>query len=151
MLEDSAEAAVETSLAENFHRLAMNPADEAQAFAALVAGGATVEDVARRFGLTVRFVEGRLRLATLAPVVFEALASGQITLDIAKAYGALVAVWIVERDDGTYWDADWRTARSPRAQRWLSQIASRFDAVFGDYDCLGHMSNGEGVYAKRAA
>ena len=36
VLEDSAEAAVETSLAENFHRLAMNPADEAQAFAALV-------------------------------------------------------------------------------------------------------------------
>lgn len=89
VLEDSAEAAVETSLAENFHRLAMNPADEAQAFAALVAGGATVEDVARRFGLTVRFVEGRLRLATLAPVVFEALASGQITLDIAKAFGAI--------------------------------------------------------------
>ncbi|PLK22343.1 chromosome partitioning protein ParB [Porphyrobacter sp. TH134] len=88
VLEDSAEAAVETSLAENFHRLAMNPADEAQAFAALVAGGATVEEVARRFGLTVRFVEGRLRLATLAPVVFEALASGEITLDIAKAFGA---------------------------------------------------------------
>jgi len=88
VLEDSAEAAVETSLAENFHRLAMNPADEAQAFAALVTGGATVEDVARRFGLTARFVEGRLRLATLAPVVFEALASGQITLDIAKAFGA---------------------------------------------------------------
>src|SRR3546814_8321232 len=66
----------------------MNPADEAQAFAALVAGGATVEDVARRFGLTVRFVEGRLRLATLATVVFEALASGEITLDIAKAFGA---------------------------------------------------------------
>ena len=66
----------------------MNPADEAQAFAALVAGGATVEDVARRFGLTVRFVDGRLRLATLAPVVFGALASGEITLDIAKAFGA---------------------------------------------------------------
>lgn len=88
VLVDSAEAAVETSLAENFHRLAMNPADEAQAFSALVTGGAAVEDVARRFGLTVRFVEGRLRLATLAPVVFEALASGQITLDIAKAFGA---------------------------------------------------------------
>lgn len=88
VLEDSAEVAVETSLAENFHRLAINPADEAQAFAALVSGGATVDDVARRFGLTVRFVEGRLRLATLAPVVFEALASGQITLDIAKAFGA---------------------------------------------------------------
>ena len=45
-----------------------------------------------------------------------------------SVYGGLVAVWIVERDDGAYWDADWRTARSPRAQRWLSQIASRFDA-----------------------
>src|SRR5690606_14103664 len=82
------ESAVETSLAENFHRLAMNPADEAQAFASLVEGGASVEEVACRFGLTVRFVEGRLRLANLAPVVFEALAAGAITLDVAKAYGA---------------------------------------------------------------
>ena len=68
-----------------------------------------------------------------------------------SVYGSLVAVWIAERDDGAYWDAEWRTARSPRAQRWLSQIAARFDALFGDYDCLGHMSNGEGVYRRRAA
>jgi ParB family chromosome partitioning protein len=88
VLEDTGEGAIETSLAENFHRLAMNPADEAQAFAALIEAGASAEEVARRFGLTVRFVEGRLRLATLAPVVFEALASGEITLDLAKAYGA---------------------------------------------------------------
>lgn len=88
VLEDDAEIAVETSLAENFHRLAMNPADEAQAFAALIEAGASMEDVARRFGLTVRFVQGRLRLATLAPVVFDALAAGEITLDLAKAFGA---------------------------------------------------------------
>lgn len=68
-----------------------------------------------------------------------------------SVYGELVAVWIVERDDGTYSDAGWRTARSPRARRWLTQIAPRFDAEFGDYDCLGHMSNGEGVYRKRVA
>lgn len=78
----------EVSLAENFQRLAMNPADEAQAFASIIEVGATTEDVARRFGLTVRFVEGRLRLASLAPCVFEALAEGAITLDMAKAYGA---------------------------------------------------------------
>jgi ParB family chromosome partitioning protein len=83
-----ADASAGASLAENFHRLAMNPADEAQAFASLIADGASAEEVARRFGLTVRFVEGRLRLATLAPVVFEALASGEITLDLAKAFGA---------------------------------------------------------------
>src|SRR3546814_19940463 len=73
----------------------MNPADEAQAFAAIIEAGATTEDVARRFGLTVRFVEGRLRLASLAPRVFEALAEGTITLDMAKAYGAISDV---ERD-----------------------------------------------------
>ena len=33
--------------------------------------------------------EGRLRLASLAPCVFEALAEGTITLDMAKAYGAI--------------------------------------------------------------
>ncbi len=79
----------EASLAENFQRLAMNPADEAQAFLAIIEAGACVEDVARRFGLTVRFVEGRLRLAALAPCVFDALAEGAITLDMAKAYGAI--------------------------------------------------------------
>jgi hypothetical protein len=68
-----------------------------------------------------------------------------------SVYGDLVAVWIVERDDGSYWDADTRTARAPRAQRWLAQIASSFDAEFGDYDRLGQMSNGEAVYRKRAA
>ena len=79
----------EASLAENFQRLAMNPADEAQAFSAIIEAGGCVQDVARRFGLTVRFVEGRLRLAALAPCVFEALADGTITLDMAKAYGAI--------------------------------------------------------------
>ena len=68
-----------------------------------------------------------------------------------SVYGSLVAVWIAERDDGAYWDLEWRTARSPRAQHWLRQIAARFDALFGDYDCFGHMSNGEGVYQKRVA
>src|SRR6188768_2896409 len=47
-----------------------------------------------------------------------------------SVYGDLVAVWIAERDDGSYRDADWRTARSPRARHWLAQIAPRFDAEF---------------------
>src|SRR3546814_175296 len=44
--------------------------------------------VAKRFGLTRRFVEGRLRLATLAEPIFEALSEGTITLDVAKAYAS---------------------------------------------------------------
>ena len=66
----------------------MNPADECTAFKAIIDAGGDAEGVAQRFGLTVRHVEGRLRLAELAEPVFDALASGEITLDIAKAYGS---------------------------------------------------------------
>jgi ParB family transcriptional regulator, chromosome partitioning protein len=83
-----ADAASEASLAENLQRLAMNPADECLAFQTLIEQGADVEGVARRFGLTLRHVEGRLRLAGLHPTVFDALGAGTITLDAAKAYAA---------------------------------------------------------------
>ena len=88
VLEGDPAEAREASLAENFQRLTMNPADECIAFRQLIEQGLDVEGIARRFGLTVRFVEGRLRLATLAPIVFEALGAGEISLDLAKAYAA---------------------------------------------------------------
>jgi hypothetical protein len=56
---------------------------------------------------------------------------------------------MVERDDGSYWHADSCTARFQVAALACTNCA-RFDE-FGDYDCLGHMSNGEGIYRKRAA
>ena len=88
VLDDLDSAVSEASLAENFQKLALNPADECLAFQHFVELGSDVDGVARRFGVTVRFVEGRLRLASLAPVVFQALADGEITLDIAKAYAS---------------------------------------------------------------
>jgi ParB family chromosome partitioning protein len=94
-------SATEASLAENLQRLAMNPADECLAFGKLIEEGADVEGVARRFGLTVRHVEGRLRLAGLHPTVFEALGAGEITLDAAKAYATTSdqerQLWVYEQ------------------------------------------------------
>ena len=86
-------AAAETSLAENFERAAMNPADECVAFRHFIeVEGSTVEDIAKRFGLTTRFVEGRIRLAGLADDVFEALRSGEIGLEVAQAFGTTTDV-----------------------------------------------------------
>lgn len=68
-----------------------------------------------------------------------------------SSYGSIVAVWIAERDDGCYWDADCRNARSFRARHWLRQIAPRFVPLFGTLDRLGHCSNGEGIYRRREA
>ena len=78
----------EVSLAENFQRLQMTPAEECQAFQHFIKEDGDTAGVAKRFGLTQRFVEGRLRLANLAEPIFDALAAGDITLDIAKAYAA---------------------------------------------------------------
>ena len=77
---------VEASLTENFQRVPMNPADESTAFNFLIQKGMTAEDVAKRQGVTTRFVEQRVRLAELAPSVFQALAAGEITLGVAQAY-----------------------------------------------------------------
>ena len=81
--------AVEISLSENFFKLAMNPADACRAFQDIIeTENKTPADIAKRFGLTERFVLGRLRLANLAEPVFEALREGAITLDIAMAYAS---------------------------------------------------------------
>ena len=88
LLEGSEEEAGEASLAENFQRVGMSPAEECRAFQHFIKEGSDVAAVAKRFGLTQRFVEGRLRLANLAEPIFEALAKGDVTLEIAKAYAA---------------------------------------------------------------
>lgn len=78
----------ETSTATNFHQLKMTPAEECRAFQHFIGKTGDKDAVAKRFGVTRRFVEGRLRLAALAEPIFEALSKGDITLDIAKAYAS---------------------------------------------------------------
>jgi ParB family chromosome partitioning protein len=86
---DNAKEAIETSLEENFFNLTMNPADTCRAFQDIVENeGKTPEDVAIRFGLTERFVRGRLALADLADCVFDALRNGEVSLTVATAYAS---------------------------------------------------------------
>ncbi|WP_067736901.1 ParB/RepB/Spo0J family partition protein [Novosphingobium naphthalenivorans] len=81
--------AIEISLSENFFKLSMSPADACRAFQDIIeTEKKTPADIAKRFGLTERFVLGRLRLANLAEPVFEALREGEITLDVAMAYAS---------------------------------------------------------------
>lgn len=88
--------ALEASLVENLQKVAMNPADEVEAFQAIVCGGeASIDDIpnriancARRFGRTVRYVEQRLRLAALAPDILTALREYRITIEAARAYAS---------------------------------------------------------------
>lgn len=83
----SAKEALAMSLEENYYNLRMNPADECRAFQTIIdTQNKSAADLAKRLGVTERFVLGRLRLANLAEPVFEALRAGGITLDVAQAY-----------------------------------------------------------------
>ncbi|MGE4049674.1 MAG: ParB/RepB/Spo0J family partition protein [Piscinibacter sp.] len=77
----SADLAVEISLAENSGREAMHPADEFEAFHALVQKGRGIEDVAARFGVSPVVVQRRLRLAALSPKLLALYRDDGINLD----------------------------------------------------------------------
>ena len=66
----------ELSLAENVVRVAMHPADQVVSFAKLVGEGATVADIAARFGVSEQVVEQRLRLGNAAPELLDAYRAG---------------------------------------------------------------------------
>jgi ParB family chromosome partitioning protein len=55
------------SLTENVQREAMHPADQFEAFAALVAEGRPIEDIAADFAVTPLVVQRRLKLANVSP------------------------------------------------------------------------------------
>jgi ParB family chromosome partitioning protein len=76
-----AEQALMASLIENVEREAMNAADEFAAFARLIDGGRSVEDVAAAFGVTPQVVKRRLKLAAVSPTLLTLFREGGIGLD----------------------------------------------------------------------
>jgi len=76
-----AEQALMASLIENVEREALNPADEFAAFARLIDGGRSVEDVAAAFGVTPQVVKRRLKLAAVSPALLTLFREGGIGLD----------------------------------------------------------------------
>ena len=80
--------AVEASLTENVGRVAMHPADEFEAFAALHDGGTglPVEQIALRFGTSAAVVRQRLRLASVSPALLAAFRAGSLALDQVMAF-----------------------------------------------------------------
>ena len=78
---------VEISLTENVVRAPMHPADQFEAFRALVDDGNSVADIAARFGISETAVKQRLRLSRVSPTVFRgAYRSGDLTLEQVQAF-----------------------------------------------------------------
>lgn len=69
------------SFSENAHREAMHPADQIEAFAALVDKGHSVDYIASVFGITPLTVQRRLKLASMSPPLLAQLREDGITLE----------------------------------------------------------------------
>jgi ParB family chromosome partitioning protein len=69
------------SLTENVQREAMHPADQFEAFAALVAEGRPIEDIAADFSVTPLVVQRRLKLANVSPRLLADYRADAVSLD----------------------------------------------------------------------
>jgi len=103
------------SLTENVQREAMHPADQFEAFAALVAEGRPIEDIAADFSVTPLVVQRRLKLANVSPRLMADYRADAVTLD------QLMALAIT--DDHTAQEAAFYEA--PTWQRHPSNLRER--------------------------
>jgi ParB family chromosome partitioning protein len=91
--------AVGVSLTENVTQEAMHPADEAEAFRALVEEGKTIAQIAGRFGCSVLTVERRLKIANLAPQFLQLYREGKMepkqlqALALTTDHAKQIAAW----------------------------------------------------------
>ena len=101
------------SLTENIQRTSMHPADQFEAFAALVAEGRPIEDIAADLAVTPLVVRRRLKLANVSPRLMADYRADAVTLD------QLMALAVTDdpaMQDAAFYDApQWQ--RSPSALR----------------------------------
>src|SRR5690606_38284065 len=74
-------SAVTVSLTENVQRQDMHPADQFEAFLALVNEGRPIEDIAADFGVAPLVVQRRLKLARVSPRLIADYRQGSATLE----------------------------------------------------------------------
>lgn len=102
---ESAAEAIEVSASENIHREDMHPADQFEAFQAMLNSGRTIDDVAARFSVSVHTVRQRLKLANVAPKLIALFRKGEIelaqmiALSITNDQKRQVRVW----EKATHW------------------------------------------------
>ncbi|MEK6383059.1 MAG: ParB N-terminal domain-containing protein [Paraburkholderia tropica] len=110
------------SLAENILREAMHPADQFEAFAALVKEGRPVEDIAGDFGVSPLVVQRRLKLANVSPRLMADYRGGDMTLE------QLMALTITDdhhAQEAAFYDAPhWQRGSAALRERLIAREIS---------------------------
>lgn len=77
------EEAFEAMITENLQRQDVDPMEEAFAFGQLIKNGKTAEEVALKFGKSIRFIQDRCKLNTLIPELVVALKEDKMSIAAA--------------------------------------------------------------------
>ena len=134
------ERALEVSVAENSGREPLHPADEFDAFKAMIDEGKGVEDVAARFGVSPLTVQRRLKLAALSPRLLALYRQDGINLD------QLMALTLA--DDQAVQEANWFDL--PHWEQSAAAIRRRLTAGEVEAACSG-LARFVGIEAYEAA
>lgn len=81
--EMSDEEAFDAMITENLQRQDVDPMEEAFAFGQLQKKGASIQDIALRFGKSIRFVQDRIKLNALIPELMKALKEEKMPISAA--------------------------------------------------------------------
>ncbi|KOF53602.1 chromosome partitioning protein ParB [Achromobacter sp. DMS1] len=115
------------SLAENLLREQMHPADQFEAFAALVKEGRPIEDIAADFGVSPLVVQRRLKLANVSPRLLADYRAGGVTLE------QLMALTITDdhaaQEAAFYAAPDWQRGASALRERLTEREISASHAL----------------------
>lgn len=150
-------SATTVSLTENFQREQMHPADEFEAFKALVDEGRPIEDIAADFGVTPLTVQRRLKLANVSHKLLADFRKGQVTLE------QLMALAVTDdhaaQEQAFYESPEWqRDPQQLREHLTVQDVDAERDAVarfvgVAAYEQAGGVSRrdlfaegGKGVY-----
>lgn len=81
--------AFDAMITENLQRKDVDPMEEAFAFGQLIERGSTAEDIALRFGKSIRFVQDRIKLNALIPELMVAVKDGTMSISAAMLISKL--------------------------------------------------------------
>ena len=140
--------AFDAMVTENLQRQDVDPIEEAVAFKLLTTRGTSADDLAARFGKSVRYINDRIRLAMLKEPLRLALSAGRLTLR-----GGYLLARLNEADQQAFIDEEYDEEceyTTSDIEEWLDRhFMNLWHAPFQDGETLQETWNPEGKLIRR--
>lgn len=117
--------AMDLQVVENLQRADLHPVEEAEGYRALMANGATAEDVAKKAGKTVGYVQQRLKLLSLEVDAKQLFADGHLTLGHALMLARLTPADQIRALVFLLGIAQWEIKKDNPAEKLIAARAKR--------------------------